>query len=94
MSSTLQRRYRGYCVPEMNQFTEVFETFNQLKDDFYALYKGNPLLSGSYQNQTLKFLDQFYETINDPEKAREAFSYPCDRSGTGNIVIKGLKKNK
>jgi hypothetical protein len=92
MSSTLERRYRGYCMLEMNEFTAVFETFNRLKDDFYALYYGNPLLSSSYQKQTLKFLDQFYETINDPEKARKAFSYPCDRSGTGNIVIKGLKK--
>ena len=94
MSSILQRRYRGYCMPEMNQFTEVFEIFNQLKDEFYALYEGNPLLSSSYQNQTLKFLDQFYETINDPKKAQEEFSYPCDKSGTGNIVIKGLKKDE
>ena len=94
MSSTLQRRYRGYCIPEMNRFTEVFKSFNQLKDDFYALYKDNPLLSNRYQNQTLKFLDEFYETINNPKKALEAFSYPCDRSGTGNIVIKGLKKNE
>jgi len=93
MSSTLQRRYRGYCIPEMNQFAEVFEIFNQLKDDFYAIYDGNPLLSRSYQNQTLKFLDQFYETINDPEKARVAFSYPCDESGTGNVVIQGLESN-
>ncbi len=92
MSSTLQRRYRGYCIPEMNQFTEVFEIFNQLKDDFYAIYDGNPLLSSAYQKQTLKFLDQFYETINDPKKAQKAFTYPCDRSGTGNIVIQGLKK--
>ncbi len=92
LSSTLQRRYRGYCMPEMNQFTAVFETFNELKDDFYALYEGNPLLSSRYQSRTLKFLDQFYETINDPKKARKAFSYPCNRSGTGNIVIKGLKK--
>ena len=94
LSSTLQRRYRGYCIPEMNQFTAVFETFNRLKDDFYALYEGNPLLSSSYQNQTLKFLDRFYETINNPKKALEAFSYPCNKSGTGNIVIKGLKKNE
>jgi hypothetical protein len=94
MSSTLQRRYRGYCIPEMNQYTEVFETFNQLKDDFYAIYDGNPLLSSSYQKQTLKFLNQFYVIINDPEKAREAFSYPCDKSGTGNIIIKGLKKHE
>jgi hypothetical protein len=92
MSSTLQRRYRGYCIPEMIQFTEVFETFNQLKDDFYEIYDGNPLLSSSYQKQTLKFLDQFYGTINDPKKAKKAFTYPCDRSGTGNIIIQGLKK--
>ena len=38
MSSTLQRRYRGYCIPDMKQFTEAFVTFNQLKDDFYAIY--------------------------------------------------------
>ena len=94
MSSTLKRRYRGYCIPEMDQFTEVFETFNKLKDDFYAVYDGNPLLSSKYQNQTLKYLDQFYETINDPKKAQKAFSYPCNKSGTGNIVIKGLKKNE
>ena len=93
LSSTLQRRYRGYCMPEMNEFSAVFETFNQLKDDFYALYEGNPLLSSSYQSKTRKFLDQFYETINDPKKALKAFSYPCDRSGTGNIVIQGMKKN-
>ena len=78
----------------MDQFTAVFETFNRLKDDFYAIYDGNPLLSSKYQNQTLKYLDQFYETINDPKKAKKAFSYPCNKSGTGNIVIKGLKKNE
>ena len=94
LSSTLQRRYRGYCISDMNQFTAIFETFNRLKDDFYALYDGNPLLSRSYQRQTIKFLDRFYETINDPKKIQEAFSYPCDRSGTGNIVIQGLKKNE
>lgn len=94
MSSTLQRRYRGYCTPDMNQFTVVFETFHGLKDDFYSFYNGNPLLSSSYQKQSLKFLDQFYDTISDPKKALEAFSYPCDRSGTGNIVIQGLKKNE
>jgi hypothetical protein len=38
LSSTLQRSYRGYCIPDMNQFKEVFETFNQLKNDFYAIF--------------------------------------------------------
>ena len=92
MNSTLQRRYRGYCITEMDQFTEAFETFNQLKDDFIALYDGNPLLGNTYKKRTLKYLDQFYETINDPLKAQKELSYPCDKYGTGNVVIQGLKK--
>ena len=92
MSSTQERRYRGYCIEEMNKFNPVFETFNQLKSQFYALYDGNPLLSSSYQKLTIKFLDQFYETINDPKKALRDFTYPCDKSGTGNVVIKGLRE--
>ena len=90
LRSTTKRRYRGYCIADMNEFTETFETFNRLKDEFYALYEGNPLLSTVYQAQTVKFLDQFYETINAPQKAMKEFSYPCDKLGTGNIVIKGF----
>ena len=80
-------------MPEKNEFTDVFETFNQHKDEFYAIYRDNPLLKESYKKQTLKFLDHFYETINDPKKAKEAFSYPCDKNGTGNVIIKGLNTN-
>lgn len=93
MTSTLQRRYRGYCMKDLSPLTAVFETFNQLKDDFYAIYQDNPLLSDSYKKQTLKFLDDFYETINDPKKMKNNFSYPCDKSGTGNVIIKGLDPN-
>ncbi len=93
MSSTLERRYRGYCLSEMDQFNKVFEKFNELEDDFFMIYEDNPLLNDRYIEQTLKFLDQFYETINDPKKVQKEFRYPCDESGTGNIVIKGLKKD-
>jgi hypothetical protein len=93
MSSTRQRRYRGYCITDLNEFRSTFEVFNQLKNDFYKQYDGNELLSTAYQKQTLKFLDQFYETINDPKKAEKEFTYPCDPSGTGNVVIKGLREN-
>jgi hypothetical protein len=93
MKSVLQRRYRGYCLPDMDLLEPVFDTFNQHKEDFYAIYENNPLLSNSYINQTIRYLDQFYKTINDPEKVRKEFSYPCDPSGTGNVVIKGLNKD-
>ena len=94
LKSILERRYRGYCIPEIDQYKTAIDTFNQLKEDFYAYYDGNPLLSDQYQKQTLKFLDQFYETINNPKEVLKEFSYPCDKSGTGNVIIKGLKKNE
>jgi hypothetical protein len=93
MSSTQERRYRGYCIVDIDQYNEIFDTFNQLKDKFYAVYTENPLVTKSYINQTIKFLDEFYETINDPKKVKKAFGYPCDETGTGNIVIKGLREN-
>lgn len=93
MSSTLQRRYRGYCLTDLHELTAVFNKFNRLRDEFYALYTDNDLLSKNYPSQTAKFLDEFYEIINDAEKAAVAFSYPCDKSGTGNVIIKGLKKH-
>jgi hypothetical protein len=93
LNSTRTRRYRGYCIENMEAFAPVFEQFNQLQEEFYALYTDNPYISEGYKKQTLKYLDDFYDTINDPKKARAAFTYPCDPHGTGNVIIKGLNKD-
>lgn len=93
LRSTLQRLYRGYCMKDLKPLDEVFETFNKLKNDFYAVYQDNPLINDGFKKQTIKFLDEFYETINDPKKANTAFSYPCDPTGPGKIIIRGLKKD-
>ena len=90
LSSTKERRYRGYCIKNMDEFADVFAYFNELKPDIYAIYDGNPLLSERYQKMTLNYLDDFYEVINNPKKAKLAFTYPCDPNGTGNVIIKGL----
>jgi hypothetical protein len=92
LSTTLQRRYRGYCIEDMNEFQEVFQTFISLKDEFYAIYEDNPLLDEKYIKRTIKFLDDFYEIINDPKKAERYFTYPCDPFGTGNVIIRGLRE--
>jgi hypothetical protein len=92
LSNIFTRRYRGYCISEMSVYQPVFDKFNRLRPAIYALYEANKLIQSSYKIKTLKFLDNFYDTINDPEKALLAFGYPCDPSGTGNVVIKGLQK--
>jgi len=90
LRSVKQRRYRGYCIIDMDEFGPVFKLFNDLQVDIYKLYIENPQLEKSYVKNTLKYLDEFYNTINDPKAAARAFQYPCNRRG--NIAIKGLKK--
>lgn len=85
------RRYRGYCIEEMEYFEKTFSEFNSQKEAIYSLYSDSKLLDEKYIKSTLKFLDDFYETINNPKKSKNDFQYPCRQDGTGNIVIKGLK---
>ncbi|WP_170069056.1 hypothetical protein [Cecembia rubra] len=92
LSSVLERRYRGYCIQDMEKFEHVFTIFNERKDDIYELYTGSPYLEKSYINSTLKYLNAFYRTINSPRLAKVEFTYPCDPEGTGHVVIKGLRE--
>ena len=94
IQSVRQRRYRGYCLKNMKDFESTFKIFNNAKEDIYNLYKSNPLLDGAYKKLTINYLDEFYDIINDKKKSKRAFQYPCNRNGTGNIVIQGLKKRK
>jgi hypothetical protein len=92
MASVRQRRYRGYCISDMKTFDQVFAFYMGLKKDIYNLYTGCPLLDAKYIKSTLQYLDEFYATINNPKAVQKEFGYPCDKTGTGNVVIKGLRE--
>ena len=92
LNSTSERRYRGYCMSSMVSFAPTFVHFNQLKPAIYEVYTKNPLLESSYVKSTTRFLDEFFETINNPKSTKNEFGYPCNKDGTGNVVIQGLKK--
>jgi hypothetical protein len=93
MNSVRERRYRGYCMQNMQQFADVIALYNKLKPAIYKLYTDCPLLDAKYVKSTIKYFDEFYETINDPSALKKAFAYPCDKNGTGNVVIKGLRED-
>lgn len=93
MYSVVDRRYRGYCVTDMKEFREVVELYKKLKKDIYNLYTNCPLLDPNYVKATKKYFDEFYSTINNGKAMQKEFSYPCDPNGTGNVVIKGLRKD-
>ncbi|MDB5243631.1 MAG: hypothetical protein JWP57_4256, partial [Spirosoma sp.] len=85
IQSVRQRLYRGIPYP-VAMFQQVFDQFNKLKPQFYALYTNETRLSPAYVKRTLKYLDDFYATINKPASVRSEF-LKGDQSG---IVIKGL----
>ena len=93
LSTVYERRYRGYCIFDMKKFDEIIALYNGLKKDIYNLYSNCLLLDKKYIKSTLKFFDEFYETINNPVLLKKAFAYPCDKNGTGNVVIKGLRED-
>ncbi len=92
LASTRQRRYRGYCMSNLSKLDPAFAQFNQLKKDIYSVYTDCPWLDEKYIGLTTRYLDEFFETINDPKKVKEEFGYPCRKNGTGNVVITGLDK--
>ncbi|TMI65891.1 MAG: hypothetical protein E6H07_08265 [Bacteroidetes bacterium] len=93
MSSVRERRYRGYCIHDLKVFEPVLAEFNRLKSDIYKLYSGCTLLDEKYTKSTIRYLDEFYNTINNAKAWQKDFAYPCDKNGTGNVIIKGLKED-
>jgi len=93
MRSVQERRYRGYCIRDMKVFEKIIALYNKLKDDIYGLYIKCNLLDAKYIKTVTKYLDEFYATINNPKAWQKDFAYPCDKNGTGNVVIKGLKED-
>jgi hypothetical protein len=90
LKSTQERRFRGYCITDWKTMDEVLATYNRLKNDIYKVYTTTPLLDAKYVKSTTRFLDEFYETINDPKKLKSEFNFPCNKTAT-NYVIKGLE---
>jgi len=91
MSSVRERRYRGYCITDLKKFDSTIEIYNGLRTAIYKLYTDCPLLEIKYVKSAVLYFDEFYHTINDPVALQKEFTYPCNKNGTGNVVIKGLK---
>lgn len=71
-----ERVYRGLC-PSLVFLPEVFALFNAKRDAIYALYREQPGLDPKIVEETAKYLDEFYQTINDTSKARREFDQKC-----------------
>jgi len=91
LRSVRERVYRGYCMEDLSVFDATFKQFQELKPEIYKIITENTLLKENYIRFATKYLDDFYDTLNNPRKMSRAFSYPCKSYGTGNIVISGMQ---
>ncbi len=73
-----ERVYRGYARP-LEELERVIEKFNENKNAIYNLINNNIYLTDKTKNDLIKFLDEFYKTINNPVKIK-------------NVFIKGARK--
>lgn len=90
IQSVRQRLYRGYMYPQP-VFERVFKKFRKHKAAIYALYQNQPALPPAYVKRTLKYLDEFYETIDSPRLVKRLFVNQGLQNVAGGVVIKGLK---
>ena len=93
LSSVRERRYRGYCLTDLNVLRPFLTEYQQARDKINSLYETASYLDASNKKTALKFIDDFYRVIADEAKWKKEFAYPCDKNGTGNVIISGLQKS-
>ena len=70
------RLYRGRCVNNENLDASV-QVFIERKADIYALFEEHPGFSKSTVKQTRRFLDDFYEIIENPKRFETRIVEKC-----------------
>ena len=76
ISTVRQRLYRGFCRPNFD-FSTVYAQFLELRADFEALYTGQEGLEAGNGRDAVEYLDEFYEDIESPRRARDRLERDC-----------------
>ena len=73
-----QRLFRGYCS-DADAYGKVFALFNEKKPQIYALYADSigKLMDRGTVRETLRYFNEFYETINDQRSAKRSIMESC-----------------
>ncbi len=72
ISSVSERLFRGY-MRKAKEYEWIIKLFNEKKEEIYNLYKKCPHLSKRSKRLTLKYIDEFYQVINNPKYLENEF---------------------
>jgi hypothetical protein len=75
-----QRLFRGYCT-DPDAYGKAFAIFNEKKPEIYALYNDSigKLMDRGTVKETLRYFDEFYDTINNQRAAKRSIIESCIR---------------
>lgn len=74
--SVRDRVYRGYCRPAVD-FTLVYEPFQKERETIQGLFATQDGLSERNRARALNYLDDFFETLDNPSKAAWEITGTC-----------------
>jgi hypothetical protein len=78
ITNVRQRLFRGYCT-DAAAYTRAFAVFVAKRPEIYALYSDEigKLMDPGTVKETLRYFDEFYQTISDPRSARRTIIESC-----------------
>ena len=76
ISSVTERLYRGYCVSS-GEIPSIIAEFRAHRAEMMALVNGDPRLNARFRGKTVRFLDGFFSTVDDPGKVQSMIIKRC-----------------
>jgi hypothetical protein len=76
IASVTQRVFLGFCRTK-EEFEACFDLFRLKKEEIYDLYRDLPYLDERSLTWSLRYLDKFYEIIDDPKLVQKEFLKTC-----------------
>ena len=71
-----QRLYRGFCRPDFD-FSTVYAQFSAIRRDLEVLYTNQEGLEEGNRRDAVEYIDDFYEDIESPQRARNRLEEDC-----------------
>jgi hypothetical protein len=76
ISTVRDRIWMSYCF-SAKELAPAVARFNEQRPAITALYTNNPLLTPKVQQETLKYFDEFYKIVDDPQLLTRAIEHHC-----------------